>query len=412
MYQPKYIMTSSLAQAPPTPPTSYSSLFEKMNKYKLKTEWEVVILDTGDDNYILVQKGPEYDVALDLYSQIDVSVMEIPTVVSMTREAFAFVRDTLGRIFTSGMSDRLIQDVRVTAMTFEAQKFWKSYPQTQFPPEGPPKGSGLDVFPFGLCEPMTTHANVGGLDGSTSNIIYGASGNYQTDGDKYYILFNTIYNLSIVVEKLKFGICSAGIDGFLSLFPEFELAAKDVSDQDNLKSVFHRRSFESLSDVKAKHSAFECLYGAPKEKESGNDAVLIMNSEKARVAKLLTDNYELSDSVDERIKASELYTSIASMIYPRDFTRYDPGSNNAAFKKRIAGYFVEHSLKKKRFSDAYYYYGIRRKIKEKSVVSLEELEARRDAEIASFKKIQEKRREDEIASFKMMSPTENKIVKI
>lgn len=32
------------------------------------------------------------------------------------------------------------------------------------------------------------------------------------------------------------------------------------------------------------------------------------------------------------------------------------------FKKRLAGYLIEFNLKKKRFSDAYYYYGIVKRI--------------------------------------------------
>jgi hypothetical protein len=373
-----------------------------MNRYRLKTDWEVVILDMGDDNYILVQKGPEYDVALDLYSEIDVSVVEIPTVISMTQEAFKFVQDTLGRLFAAGMSDRLIQDVRVTAMTFEAQKFWKSYPQnpqallaaTLSAPQisGPAESRAVNLSTNDAKNAKDAKdvkdKDATPFDGWTNySIVYGANGSYLTEGGKSYILFNTIYNLSIVVDGLKFGVCNNGVEGFLRLFPEFELAAKDVSTQDNLKSVFHRRSFESVSDVKAKYDAFECLYGTPKEKESGLNVVLSMNFEKVRVAKLLSDNYDISDSIDDRIKASELYTDIANMIYPRDFAR----SNNAAFKKRIAGYLVEHNLKKKRFSDAYYYYGICKKIKEKStVLSLEEIEALREDEIASFKKIKEK----------------------
>ena len=318
--------------------TSTYSSFEKTNKYMPKTEWEVVILDMGDDNCILVQKGPEYEVALDMYSQIDVSMVEIPTVVSLTKEAFKFVQDTIGRIFAStAVSDRLIQDVRVTAMTFDAQNFWRS-----------PHVRGKD---FSLSESSYPVA----LD----TVAPFCASNYQADVEmeKSHILFNSMYNLSIVVDALKFGVCSSGLEGFLKAFPEFELAAKDVSNHTNLKTVFHRRSFESLGDVKTKYEAFECLYGAPKEKEWPHTS---MNSEKVLVSKLLTDNYDLSDSIDDRIKASELYTDIANMYL--SFTRH---ASNSAFKKRIAGYLVEHALKKKRFSDAYYYYGIRRKIKEK-----------------------------------------------
>lgn len=381
--------------------TSYSSLFDKLNKYRLKTEWDVVILDMGDDNFILVQKGPEYDAALDLYSEIDVSVVEIPTAITITHEAFQFVQEMIGRIFTIGMSDRLIQDVRVTAMTFEAQKFWKSchstssflsYPASQDmftqpdrqratasreiqdiiitpnvdPPSWPVKDDAI-VSPF---EPGCIHYSLETVDTSTV--------------ESTHILFNKIYNLSIVVDKSKFRICENGLHGFLKLFTEFELVADNVSSHENLKSLFHRRSYESASDTKTKYEAFQCLYGAPKEKETDpTTCCILISTERLRVAKILSDNYDISDSIDDRIKASELYTEIANMIYPKDFNFTNGGI--ATFKKRISGYFVEHTLKKKRFSDAYYFYGIRRKIREKTAIpSLKELEARRDNEITTY----------------------------
>lgn len=380
---------TSLTPLPKHSPTSYSSLFEKMNDYRLKTDWDVVILDMGDDNYILAQKGPEYDAALDLYSKIDVSMVEIPTAISITHEAFLFVQDMIGRIFTFGMSDRLIQDVRVTAMTFEAQKFWKSCHSTSNFLANPesremstqPDRQRAPIQPL-LNKDDKTVSPFSELDFTPFSLFAKV---VPSTIESTHILFNTIYNLSIVVDGVNFRNCSRGLHGFLKLFTEFELVAENVSSHENLKSLFHRRTYETVSDVKTKYEAFQCLYGCPKVKESDpNSDCILISSERDRVAKLLADNYDISDSIDDRIKASELYIEIAHMIYPMNFNFTNGGVST--FKKRISGYLVENTLKKKRFSDAYYFYGIRRKVKESSVMpSLEEVEARRVNEITKFK---------------------------
>ena len=333
---------------------------------------EVVILDMGD-NYIISQKGPEYDAALALYSEIDVSIVNIPTRVVLTPEALKFVQRTLGRILVSDrlqdrLQDRLINDIRVTSTTYDAQRFWKQYHVSRENEEAPYESVTVaHNNDEGLYESVTVPAH---------NDVVTLVRQWTITALKC-ILFNTLYNVSIVVDESKFIQCKNGVEGFLYLFPEFELVAKDLSSQENLISIFHRRTYESIQEVKAKYDAYECLYGPPKQQG------ILGYSEKKKIAKILTDNFDLSDSIDDRIKASELYAELAGYIYPLDMQKM---ASFKSFKKRVSGYLIEHSLKKKRFSDAYYYYGIRKKTEATSVVlpSLEEVERLRAAEMNLF----------------------------
>ena len=79
-------------------------------------------------------------------------------------------------------------------------------------------------------------------------------------------------------------------------------------------------------------------------------------------------HYTLSSDQDKRIKANDLYKEIT---YHMCISHTDA----ALFKKRLAGYLIEFKLQKKRYSDAYYYYGV--VPRESSKLSLEEIEKNR-----------------------------------
>ena len=59
-----------------------------------------------------------------------------------------------------------------------------------------------------------------------------------------------------------------------------------------------------------------------------------------------------------------------------------PYEQAAVFKKRVSGYLVEFNLQKKRYADAYYYYGITRK--EYPTINLTDLEKQRDIDRKGF----------------------------
>jgi hypothetical protein len=68
------------------------------------------------------------------------------------------------------------------------------------------------------------------------------------------------------------------------------------------------------------------------------------------------------------MKANDLYKEITNHMGI-------PLNDATSFKKRLAGYFIEFKLQKKRFSDAYYYFGIIPK--EPSKLNLDEIEEKR-----------------------------------
>jgi hypothetical protein len=388
-----------------------------------------VILDTGD-NYLLVQQGRGYAVALGLYAEMEASVLEIPTGLRVSVEAAEFVYATLGRVFAYGFADtdasiridipsRLIEDAGKAADLFRAHAFWENL---QFPAR--PKR----LLAGGAPQLRLADLKAGGGSGCSSSrtdgdhLIAGdtrkhsglhiqtpweivAHDDFRGSRIVFHVLFNTIYRLALVVDAASLASCG-GVARFQRAFPDFELATtfatpEGVPDvpaipgvESAFRAIFHKRTFGTADDIRAKHAAFRALYnldergggaGVPAgvpggvpvavtaAATAGATEVADTDTERDRVAALLRRDYEVSDDADapKRIKANDLYKEFINlMLIPYD--------DAAAFKKRLAGYLVELSLKKKRFSDAYYYYGIVRKPRVR--VTTEDLLARRASE--------------------------------
>jgi hypothetical protein len=116
--------------------------------------------------------------------------------------------------------------------------------------------------------------------------------------------------------------------------------------------------------MKTKISAFKQLYNLDSS-----------DTEKHRVRYFLDTHYTISSDADKRMKANDLYKEVINHLCI-------PYEESSAFKKRLAGYLIEFNLQKKRFSDAYYYYGINKK--EYPKVTLDEIEEKRREEKKTF----------------------------
>jgi hypothetical protein len=124
-----------------------------------------------------------------------------------------------------------------------------------------------------------------------------------------------------------------------SLVKEF-LPSMSADTRKAFDNIFHKKSFQSVYEIEEKIKAFENLYNISNVK-----------TEKAKVKEYFDTYYLISNEVEKRIKANDLYKEVINNLCI-------PYDNAALFKKRLAGYLIEFSLQKKRFSDAYYYYGL------------------------------------------------------
>jgi hypothetical protein len=330
-----------------------------------------MILDTGD-NYILAVNGDGYDDALDLYKSMDLTINEIPTGHFVNTDTANFVFNSIGKVIAYGFGDtdasiridipeKLTLDIGKAIDYSKVKSFWENL---QFPAKPKKKYDPCMLLDYSRLLP-----NPDTLNQDKLHIHIETPSTKQITGTQaYYVLFNNIYNLSLVVndKDLK---CS--ISKLTENFPEFLNAVQipDGMTSDAVTSfygVFHKKSFDSIEDIQKKLQAFKDLFNI-------NDK---SNKEKEGVKQYFKWNYNITDEVDKRMKANDLYKELINhMCIPYD--------DAAAFKKRLAGYLIELNLQKRRFSDAYYFYGIEKK--EIPKLTLQEIEERRMKERQEWK---------------------------
>jgi hypothetical protein len=297
------------------------------------------ILDTGD-NYILAVENHCYKDALFLYSLLDVSINEIKTGVFVNQDTAKFIFQSIGKIIAYGFADtdaniridipsKLIDDIKKTIEFSKVKSFWEN---VQYPPKPKVKYDEQMCYSSFSCK----FADV------NSNEHINTPPNKPEPKSSIYVFFNNIYNLTLVVNSQDLLSVPSDIPANFqdfSLVKEF-LPSMSADTRKAFDNIFHKKSFQSVYEIEEKIKAFENLYNISNVK-----------TEKAKVKEYFDTYYLISNEVEKRIKANDLYKEVINNLCI-------PYDNAALFKKRLAGYLIEFSLQKKRFSDAYYYYGL------------------------------------------------------
>lgn len=310
----------------------------------------IIILDTGD-NYIIAPKTNCLQLVVDLYSLIDISINVLETDYKYNADIMQFIYDNIGRIISYGFSDtdgstrldiptKLVQDIGTAVEFFKIKRFWNGISQYQ---ETIETRNNINMIPNDQTQTYS-------MFDEQSMII---SPLLNTPG--HYIIYNKIYNIALV-QFLPDKQC-------LSAHNEFIIIKMiDVQHIDAVKQHFHKISFETEIHVHDKLSAFNNLYNISSQPTK---------SEKDRIKYFLDTHFTISDDPVHRMKANDLYKEIINHMCT-------PYEQTAIFKKRVSGFLSEFNLKKKRYTDAYYYYGIQRK--EYPAIDLKEIENQRDTE--------------------------------
>ena len=85
-----------------------------------------------------------------------------------------------------------------------------------------------------------------------------------------------------------------------------------------------------------------------------NDINILLTEEEERLVKTyLRDHFTISTDIDKKMKASVLYNTIVDS----NLCKIDK-NKMSSFKNRLSNYLKDIGLKKKRYNDGYYYYGI------------------------------------------------------
>lgn len=157
-----------------------------------------------------------------------------------------------------------------------------------------------------------------------------------TNNDKsqhYIILYSKYYNTSVMYKYEN--------NNFKILSDEFN----DIIYYDNIKihddKIFHKRVFDSFKD-------FETLLKSIRYLDTNSDYKI-----KTLITKYLNDNYEISSDIKYKIKSSILYDNISKIV-----SNNNNISDSKLNTKMVSNYLIQYGLKRRRFSDGYYYYGI------------------------------------------------------
>lgn len=185
------------------------------------------------------------------------------------------------------------------------------------------------------------------------------------------IVYHSLYNVALVVKEQKHVLQYVCED-----FPEFkiitdfpiEVHGKDLYEQ--AKPFFHQKIFEEEADLQKKVDAFRSLYNLALP---SCHKPILERDERTEVHGLMKRLFDISTEPKERIKAVDLYQKVGALVPGCDRAGHD-----AALHKRLAIYFMEMGLTRKRFSDGVYYYGIRWKQSEASTASIEDLMKQRN----------------------------------
>lgn len=319
----------------------------------------ISILDTGD--FYILAFGPT-EVAIDLYAQMDIQIITKETDMKVNADTKAFIKSNIARIIPyynnssillgpqqyGDIVTKLENDVRGIINFHKITRFWSSYTQdTKDATAGPG-----DVCGVWKSSAIVGVENMCSIDTFAETILPSDFVNpkssralVETAKPKLHIIFNNMYNVALVVKAVD-------IDSTITEFPEFKLIETfDLDDtmMQSLESIcelfFHKKTFENSHNLVEKLKSLKQIYNIIPSQEP---------PEKEKVIKFMKDMYIMSNDANHKIGALELYNTVANHLCV-------PWADRMTFRKRLAGYFLDLGLIRKRYSDGYYYYGIQLK---------------------------------------------------
>lgn len=107
-------------------------------------------------------------------------------------------------------------------------------------------------------------------------------------------------------------------------------------------------------------------------------------SEKEYVVEYISKHYDITSNLDNKMSATKLCDLI--IHYLNSFTPIKLKGNTFSFRNRLSKYLIEVGLKKKRFGDGFYYYGLKEKNIKSNLnkLNLSKLEQSRDNDIKNM----------------------------
>lgn len=328
----------------------------------MNTSYDAKILDTGDYYILAFAKPNIIQTAIALYEQMDITVNLIDTQLVVGSEVKDFIKSICGRLIsynrssividgshTGNIVDKLRNDLQQIVCFSNIKSFWSNYNNVPAP-----KAAEVLVDVDGVDK---SELNYGTITEAYDSTIRCEHSDVQLDLS--HVVYNTVYNISLFVDGMY------NVPAMCEEFTEFELIESfQLTDSMRpiCKDLFHKRTFMSKTKLREKLDSFKQLYDLQKE-----------DDEKQKVFRFMDNMFIMNKDIAQKMGASDLYNMVMAHLCIEYMEK-------TAFRKRLAGYFVELGLTRKRYSDGYYYYGLKPKYEEKVIISLEEIMQRRSAE--------------------------------
>lgn len=315
------------------------------------------------DYYLIVapnNKQNTLEKALDMYKEMDIQAEVTDTPFEINKNTLDFIASICGTCISNSKITtvpKLIEELTKMIEFHDLQMSWTSYKiassssstniptptinqSTRKAPAPPPIPSSVNeigCYEANTCQ-FSLLNNSEHMDGITSE-------------KNVFIVYNTLYNISLVVKEDK-----SFFEHVCQDFTEFHILASlplttheyDIYQQ--AKTFFHQKMFDEEADLEKKVNAFNALYNI------SQIATEEARNEKEEVQNFMKHMFEFSSDPKERMKAVDLYKKVSSLL-PGMTTRSI--NSEASLYKRLAIYFMDMGLIRKRFTDGVYYYGIK-----------------------------------------------------
>jgi len=173
----------------------------------------------------------------------------------------------------------------------------------------------------------------------------------------YIILFNPQFLHTMIIQNPDLETIETIFEnteyGFMELFT-YKVKKDDVETVGMLYKLYDNITHNNVDELNNTLTGISQFLTYINTKQTTNNAI---NEEEKCVKQYLDDNYVLSDDINHKMKASAIYDVVVNMeICKVDKTKI------STFKNRLSTYLKDLGLKKKRYNDGFYYYGIQTKL--------------------------------------------------
>lgn len=173
--------------------------------------------------------------------------------------------------------------------------------------------------------------------------------------DESVVLFNSIYNISIVIKPETLTIVP---DDFSSIFTEWKVISVIENNEkyfNELNDKFNIKSYDSYDIVVKKMQTFIDYYEINTNADivsntnTSTEPYKVNKADSNTIKKVLLSKYTINNNEENRVKSLFLIEEIMKLLKTYNYVYT---------KSSLPGLFLECGLKKKRYSDGIYYYGL------------------------------------------------------